>query len=160
VSKLPFLIHAATVADVDSIDALCALANRLHTDALPHLFQSAVLKDRAFLESLIGGPNNAILVAVTDVDVIGFVIVLDKHAAAGPVTIARRYAEIDNMAVKPDARRNGVGRALILAAADWARQRGITSLELNVYDFNEGAAALYKTAGFTNVYRRMRCPIT
>ena len=69
--------------------------------------------------------------------------------------VARRYVEIDNMAVKQSAQRQGVGRALIDAAVDWARGRGVTRLELNVYEFNEAAAALYRGAGFSTQNRRM-----
>jgi ribosomal protein S18 acetylase RimI-like enzyme len=81
--------------------------------------------------------------------------ILEKLVTATAIKVARRYAEIDNMAVKRSAQRQGVGRALIDAAADWARGRKVTGLELNVYEFNEAAVALYRAAGFSTQHRRM-----
>jgi RimJ/RimL family protein N-acetyltransferase len=47
-----------------------------------------------------------------------------------------------------DARRQGVGTALLQAAADWAREAGIRKLELHVFPWNEAAIALYEAFGF------------
>jgi RimJ/RimL family protein N-acetyltransferase len=47
-----------------------------------------------------------------------------------------------------DARRQGVGTALLRAATDWAREAGIRKLELHVFPWNEAAIALYDAFGF------------
>ena len=47
-----------------------------------------------------------------------------------------------------DARRQGVGTALLRAAVDWARGAGIRKLELHVFPWNEAAIALYDAFGF------------
>jgi GNAT superfamily N-acetyltransferase len=59
------------------------------------------------------------------------------------------------MVVKPSAQRQGVGRALITGANDWARERGIPELELRVYEFNRGAKEFYRATGFSTVSRQM-----
>jgi RimJ/RimL family protein N-acetyltransferase len=46
------------------------------------------------------------------------------------------------------ARRQGVGRALLRAAADWAGGAGIRKLELHVFPWNEPAMRLYEQEGF------------
>ncbi len=45
-------------------------------------------------------------------------------------------------------RRRGVGRALLEAAVGWAREVGVTKLELHVFPYNEPALALYEGFGF------------
>ena len=47
-----------------------------------------------------------------------------------------------------DARRQGVGRALLEAAVEWARGAGIRKLELHVFPWNEPAIQLYERFGF------------
>jgi RimJ/RimL family protein N-acetyltransferase len=47
-----------------------------------------------------------------------------------------------------DARRQGVGTALLQAAVDWAREAGVSKLELHVFPWNEAAIALYEAFGF------------
>ena len=55
-----------------------------------------------------------------------------------------------------DARRQGVGTALLQAAAAWARETGICKLELHVFPWNEAAIALYETFGFEREGYRKR----
>jgi ribosomal protein S18 acetylase RimI-like enzyme len=60
--------------------------------------------------------------------------------------------------VDPDARRAGLGSRLIEAVADWARERGATTLDLSVTTNNEPAAALYVHAGFAETGRSRPLP--
>lgn len=60
-------------------------------------------------------------------------------------------AEILTVAVDPVARRGGVGRALVEAAAGLAAQDGAESLFLEVAHDNTAALALYAAAGFERV---------
>lgn len=53
-----------------------------------------------------------------------------------------------SMWVAPEARRCGVGSALISTLIDWARTQGVEALRLDVGEHNEGAAALYRKHGF------------
>ena len=116
--------------------------------------------DRTKVEALIAGPSSAIIVAEARGEVVGVMTIIEKIVTATAIMVARRYAETESMAVKQSAQRQGVGRALIDAAADWARGRGVTRLELNVYEFNQAAAALYREAGFSTQNRRMTLQIS
>ena len=157
VSRLSFSIRPATTADYEQICCVWEVGDALHREALPHIFRlsGGPPMDRAGVQILIAGPNSAIIVADAGGEVIGVMTILEKLVTATAIKVARRYAEIDNMAVKRSAQRQGVGRALIDAAADWARGRKVTGLELNVYEFNEAAVALYRAAGFSTQHRRM-----
>jgi ribosomal protein S18 acetylase RimI-like enzyme len=50
--------------------------------------------------------------------------------------------------VAKDARRQGVGWALLEAAVVWARVAGVRKLELHVFPWNEPAIRLYEQFGF------------
>jgi [ribosomal protein S18]-alanine N-acetyltransferase len=63
-------------------------------------------------------------------------------------------AEILTLAVAPDARRQGVGRALVEAAASAAAVSGAQALWLEVAEDNAPAQRLYAAAGFAVVGRR------
>lgn len=63
-------------------------------------------------------------------------------------------AEILTLAVAPAARRAGLGRALVEAAAEVAEQRGAEALFLEVAEDNAAALALYRAAGFADAGRR------
>jgi ribosomal protein S18 acetylase RimI-like enzyme len=52
------------------------------------------------------------------------------------------------MWVAPEARRTGVGEALVDAVIEWAGSNGVKRLRLDVADNNAAAIALYIREGF------------
>lgn len=63
-------------------------------------------------------------------------------------------AEVLTLCVSIDARRTGLGSALLSAACDEARARGAQEMFLEVGENNAAALALYQGAGFAAVGRR------
>lgn len=63
-------------------------------------------------------------------------------------------AEVLTLAVSPSARRAGVGRTLVEAAAGLAAQSGAEMMFLEVAVDNTAALALYEAAGFVTAGRR------
>jgi ribosomal-protein-alanine N-acetyltransferase len=75
----------------------------------------------------------------------------------GGMVLARVMAdesEILTLAVMPERRRDGLGRALLLAAMAWATEQGARAMFLEVAVANLAAQALYRQAGFIEVGRR------
>ena len=63
-------------------------------------------------------------------------------------------ADMMNLAVCAQARRQGIGRALVLALCTRLHEKDITSLTLEVRESNEPAIRLYESLGFAQVGRR------
>ena len=80
----------------------------------------------------------------------------DRSGIMGFAVVSRcnGTAEFETVAVRHEARRRGVGRALCEAAMAWAHRRGASAMELEVRASSLGARALYETLGFTEQGRR------
>jgi ribosomal protein S18 acetylase RimI-like enzyme len=83
--------------------------------------------------------------------------------AAAPAGLAGVYVEdgtanLVSMWVRPSARGLGVGKALIEAAAAWAKARGFAALFLWVTEANTSARRLYDQCGFTPTGERQPLP--
>ena len=63
-------------------------------------------------------------------------------------------AQVANLAVAPSQRGRGLGRRLLEAVLEEARERGCRSVHLEVRPSNTVALSLYESAGFRQVGRR------
>ena len=71
------------------------------------------------------------------------------------IKVTREAAFVHNVAVEPDLRRRGYGRAIMLAAERWCRENALTRIGLHVFAHNTGARALYEQLGFAETGRNM-----
>ncbi|MGW0231087.1 ribosomal protein S18-alanine N-acetyltransferase [Actinopolymorpha singaporensis] len=63
-------------------------------------------------------------------------------------------ADVQRIAVRPDRRREGIGRALLDALLAKARERGCAEALLEVRHDNAAALAMYEATGFEQIARR------
>ena len=71
----------------------------------------------------------------------------DRPAAAAFVAADGEIACLHALEVRSAARRQGMARAMMLGAMDWARQAGATHLAIAVTDANDAAIGLYRALG-------------
>ncbi|MDH3250395.1 MAG: GNAT family N-acetyltransferase [Acidimicrobiia bacterium] len=72
----------------------------------------------------------------------------DRVSGFSIVGIAQSTAYLQRIAVDPEYGRQGIGRSLIRATIQWARQRSARSILLNTQLDNHGAARLYARERF------------
>jgi RimJ/RimL family protein N-acetyltransferase len=135
-------------ADPSDADQLTRLADSVSAEPEGWLISVAgewrsAGDERRFLKALRRYPHAAVFVAErADGTLVGRLSVgRDPHPASTHV------ADVGLM-VAVDARRQGVGTALLRAAVDWAREAGVRKLELHVFPWNDAAIALYEAFGF------------
>jgi ribosomal protein S18 acetylase RimI-like enzyme len=95
------------------------------------------------------------LVAEVGEQLVGFVHAIVRDTTAFPVFVLRRYAIVDGIVVKSGFQNQGIGRMLMDKMQEWAIARGGTSIELNVYEFNETAISFYERLGYQTFSRKM-----
>jgi diamine N-acetyltransferase len=142
----------------------CALLNEIndqHSAALADIFQSpgVVIFEQDYYASLLENVDVAIFLAECEGQPAGFVHVLVRDAPAYPIMVPRRFAVIDTLVVTATFRGGGIGKALMKKAEEWAANRGAAAVELNVYEFNQGAQTFYRRLGYTTLSRRMIKPL-
>jgi ribosomal protein S18 acetylase RimI-like enzyme len=97
----------------------------------------------AWLES----PGTTLLVAQSELGVLG-VAVLMTRIMPKPGGGMHKVVEVDNLVVHPEQRGQRIGRRLLAAAVEWARQRRAAQVEVMVGDANRDARRFYESFGF------------
>ena len=69
------------------------------------------------------------------------------------------HAYLEELYVAPALRGQGIGRTLLGAAMDLARERGAATMDLGTSDDDVAARALYESLGFTNREGRPDGPV-
>ena len=123
---------AADLAEIEAIELAC--------------FSSDPWPRRSF-EAFVGRQGATFLVAEDTLR-------SGSVAGYGVLLWAADEAEVLNLAVPEDARRQGVGGALLSRLLDEARKRGSRAVYLEVRASNTAALGLYRSRGFVEVGRR------
>jgi ribosomal protein S18 acetylase RimI-like enzyme len=146
------------VEEARALDALPTLAlhrevieEGRHFVTLPEEFTETLEEREQHIEVARADPTSTFLVArLEDVRVAGFLTVRGCRPA--------RLRHVGRMEMMVDARfrRQGVGRALLGQAIDWAAATGaIRKLSLAVFADNAAAITLYRSFGFVDEGRRI-----
>ena len=126
-------IRPATLSDVPAIVAV-----ERNSDTAAHWSETE------YRNVFVAGSTPRIIMLAEETGVLGFVVVR---------TIGPEW-EIENVAVTPDARRRGIGLALLASLKAQAEHRGSNALILEVRASNAAARALYLRAGFAEFATR------
>ncbi len=109
---------------------------------LPQLSPRLGTPSEELLRRMLDHPATALFVAGTGEDLVGTLTLVWYDVPSG------RKAWIEDVVVDAAARGQGVGRALVLAARDFAAQIGADRLLLTSNPRRTAARALYRKCGF------------
>jgi len=127
-------IRLATLDDLDALTNLCA--------QLGYPAEGSQVLYR--LENLLKLANHALLVAVSSEEaILGWVHVFERL-----LLVQEPAAELGGLVVEKKMQKKGVGRALMLAAEQWARSRGLRQLTLRSNINRAEAHEFYITLGY------------
>ncbi len=111
-----------------------------------HLCAVAELESEIFAEPW----SAASLRLLTSDAAVGYVYTEGERVLAyGGMLYAPYEGQITNIAVRPEARRQGLARKILSALLQDAAAHGAESVSLEVRASNEAAQALYRSFGFT-----------
>ena len=147
-------VRFAREEDLERVNELRRQVNDLHVAGKPEVFKPGFCDElRDYIHEIRKDPNKEIVVAEAEGTVCGFAVLNHIVRPENPFMFVRDYLDVDEFGVDENFRRRGVASAMIRFIRDYARDKGYSRIELNMWEFNEGALAFYEAAGFTT-YRR------
>lgn len=156
-----FSVREARIGDYEGVAVINEEGDALHREYVAWLFRAPTGDDvrRRLFNEQVNSSDAALFVAEAG-DLIGVACVVLRNAPELETFIQQQWAALDYVVVRSAWRGRGVGTALVRAAESWAQDKGVTWIELGVYEFNESARRLYSTLGYAPVFTKMRKALT
>jgi ribosomal protein S18 acetylase RimI-like enzyme len=124
--------------------------------ALQPLYFQKVPHDRAYVGAVIGREDTEILLAVEDEEILGFTQLRETMTPDFASLVEYRYAHLLDLYVRKKARGQYIGRALLHAANEWATERRLSFIELQVLPENREAMAVYLRESYVPAMHTLR----
>ena len=157
-------VRIAESADYSAACRLYAEADALHARERPDRFRPTdqPARSRSLFDTHLADPEQALFAAETDGAVAGLVRVQAferPEISDVPALTPRRYAMVQELVVAQAHQRHGIATRLMTEAHRWALDRGLTEIQLTVYDFNQPALRLYNKLGYAPDSYRLSCTL-
>jgi diamine N-acetyltransferase len=153
------IIDTANLSDIYAVNSIVKEGQDEHAEALPHIFKKIdQVMPESYFQDLLEDPNYEILVARENGEVVAFAVMEIKDAPPFESMTPRKYAYMNDFGVKNSNQRKGIGGVLFDECVKWSKNKGASSLDLNVWDFNEKAISFYESHGMKSVSKKMTLP--
>ena len=106
-----------------------------------------VPQEKEFAQAAILEPNGVLYVWEEDGRLLGLVSLFMKDREESTIGLPCRYADLDALYVRTEAKGQGIGTALYRAAIQWAKEQGAERLELMTLGENADARVFYAHMG-------------
>ena len=148
------MIRFAMEDELERVNELRRMVNDLHAENRPDIFKPGFDHDiRNAIYEMWKSDDYRIIVAERDHTIYGFACIHFIEKNETPYRKPLSFIEVSEFGVDPAFRRKGVATQLMAFVFGFAKENGLSRVELNMWDFNESALAFYETVGF-RTYRR------
>ena len=147
-------VRMARAEDLERVNELRRQVNELHVAGKSEVFKPGFSRElQDLVHEIRDDPERELVVAERSGAVCGYAVLRHVVRPETPFMVERDYLDIDEFGVDETCRRQGVASEMIDFIRAFAAEKGFRRIELNMWEFNEGALAFYEAAGFTT-YRR------
>ena len=154
-------VRLARVEHAEAIHALAAAVQDLHAAALPELFKAGGGASVADITARLAASDAQARywVAIRGATVVGHAYARLVEEPESLWRHAYRQAILDELAVAPEERSQGIGARLWAAVREWAEAAGAARVVVNVWGFNAEARRFYVREGFAPFHERLTCEL-
>ena len=149
-------IRKAAPAEIPQILKLLVQVNMVHHNGRPDLFKGPATKySEKELKRLLQDETRPVFVCMNGDTLLGYAFCILKEVKDDQLLESCKTLYVDDLCVDETSRGNGVGKALMTHAVQYAKDCGCHNVTLNVWSFNEKAMRFYQSFGMHEQRRTM-----
>ena len=161
VEKQNIKIRLATEDDFEPVSRIFAEENQYHAELVPDIVQVAdPIMTPEWFQEVLSNPVKKLFLAAINTEVVGLILVSLRTSGDDPIFKPRRFIYINEIAVAEAYRGQGIGGYLLGNIHQWALDKGIAEIELQVWERNERAIKFYEKSGYKPFKKIMRCVLS
>lgn len=152
------ILREATGEDYEAVSILYDQLEHVHAQALPHFFRAIEghARPHEWFTGILANEDAALFVAEQQGIIVGMVHCYVRSTPALPMIAPRRFVYVEDLIVSETVRHQGVGQLLTEQVHQWASEKGIREIELDVWEFPASALTFYEKLGYETTRRHMR----
>lgn len=148
------MVRYAVREDLERVNELRKIVNEIHCTGRPDIFKGGFCKElQEFIYTLWESDTSDVIVVLRDDDICGYACVDYVERPESPYNLSRRFYHINEFGVDEKYRRQGVATELFNFIKKEATAKNFDKIELDMWEFNDGALKFYESIGFVT-YRR------
>jgi Acetyltransferases len=141
-------LRKATIDDYEAVENLKKQVHSLHVKAYPKFYKEInLLSTKEEFAKELGDNSVDIYVLAEHGNILGYASINTMIIENHPTIIDQRMFFIEEICIDESYRGKGYGKELFNRLEELARGNGFTSIELNVWGFNEIAKVFYEKMG-------------
>jgi len=149
-------VRLALIDELERVNVLRKMVNDVHVNGRPDVFRPGFCEElRQYVYEVYQAADSDVFVAVMEGVIYGFAIVEYVERQQSQYHNARKFYHIKEFGVDENVRRKGVATALVSFMKADAVEKGFHKIELDMWEFNDGALSFYEKTGFKTRRRYM-----
>lgn len=142
------MIRSAKKEDIMEIINLLHQVHDIHAEKRPDIFKKGTTKyNKKDIKKLMKCENSPIFVYVLNEKVVGYIFCFIKKIRNDQNLCDNSYLFVDDLCVLKEYRGRKIGTELYNYAKDFAREKNIKNIRLNVWNLNKKAIDFYQKNG-------------
>jgi len=150
------IVRRAIPEDTERLLELLLQVEGVHREGRPDLFRVNGTKfTESELAAVLASDDTPVFVAVHNERVVGYIFCIITEIKNSTMLFDHKNIHLEDVCVDDSCRSMGIGSIMMEYVTDYARSVGCTHMDLDVWEFNDGARRFYERFGFGTQKRRM-----
>ncbi len=150
------IVRRATPNDTERLLDLLLQVEDVHQKGRPDLFRVHGSKFTiSELLEIIADDTRPVFVAELENKVVGYIFGVIIETKGSTMLFDMKTIHLEDVCIDETCRGMGIGSVLMEYVTEWAKSNGCNRMDLDVWEFNDGARRFYERYGFKTQKRRM-----
>lgn len=151
------IVRKAELKDYEQVLRLKRQVHALHANACPDFYKNSDLPlTKRQYEMDLHNDMVEVYVLSRDRDVLGYAVASTRIVIDHPLVVTQKIMYIEDFCIDQQHQSRGLGTLFFRGIEEQAREDGYTSIELDVWEFNQAAQMFYKKMGMECCRHRLR----